>query len=371
MWITLRQLSITPAVQGCHLVVSTVDSDIEEKSQMIYQQILKKFLTWGLIAAFLVPLTAFADEPAPAKPAAKPAAKPVNVAQVNGKSIAYKDFERKLEIFKQQVMRGQGGPFPEALMEKAKKQVVDQMIAEELLYQESAKRKLKVADDFVDKQLESLKSRFPDDEQYKNTLKRMDMTEDQLKADIARQAAIRKLLDEDVISKISISKEEAQKYFENNTTKFHQPERVRAQHILIKVDPSDDEKKKSEALKKLKDIKKRIMAGEDFGKLAKENSEGPSNVREGDLGYFTRGRMVKPFEDAAFKLSPNEVSDIVETQFGYHLIKVLDHQPEKDPSFEEVEPKIMATLRNEMIQKKIEPYLQDLRDKAKIKTFLN
>ena len=93
-------------------------------------------------------------------------------------------------------------------------------------------------------------------------------------------------------------------------------------------------------------------------------------MREGDLGYFTRGRMVKSFEDVAFSLAPNEVSDIVETQFGYHLIKVLDHQPEKDPTFEEVEPRIMAQLRNEMIQQKIEPYINKLKEAAKIEIFL-
>jgi peptidyl-prolyl cis-trans isomerase C len=326
-------------------------------------QILKEIMMTAVIVASLLPSNVFADDPAPTQP--------VNVAEVNGKVIAYKDFERQLEIFKQQVMRGQAGQLPEALMERAKTQVVDQMIAEELLYQESVKQNFKLEQGFVDKELKSLQGKFASNEQYQETLKRMQMTEDQLKVQIARQASIRKLIEKDVVSKISISKEDAQKYFESNTAKFHQPERVRAQHILIKVESGADDQKKTEALNKLKGIKKRILAGDDFGKLAKDHSEGPSNVREGDLGYFTRGRMVKPFEDAAFKLAPNEVSDIVETQFGYHLIKVLDHQPDKDPTFEEVEPKIMATLRNEMIQQEMEPYLKKLRENAKIQTFLN
>ena len=337
-------------------------------------QTLKKIMMAVAIIAIIMPITAIADDTASPKTVAADntaSPKPVNVAEVNGKVIAYKDFERQLEIFKQQVMRGQAGQLPEELMARAKTQVVDQMIAEELLYQESVKQDFKLEDGFVDKELKSLKGRFASDEQYQQTLKRMQMTEDQLKVQVTRQANIRKLIEKDVVSKINISKEDAQKYFESNSAKFHQPERVRAQHILIKVETGADDQKKAEALNKLKDIKKRILAGEDFGKLAKDHSEGPSNVREGDLGYFTRGRMVKPFEDAAFKLAPNEVSDIVETQFGYHLIKVLDHQPDKDPTFKEVEPQIMATLRNEMIQKKMEPYLQKLRENAKIQTFLN
>jgi peptidyl-prolyl cis-trans isomerase C len=332
-------------------------------------QLCPKMMIPAVVVALILPLSAFAKDPVPAK-TVKPA-EPANVAKVNGKTIPYKDFERKLEIFQQQVMHGQPGQLPAALMDRARTQVVNQMISEELLYQESVKQKLKLDDGFVDEQLKSLKERFGDDAQYHDTLKRMHLTEAQLKGQIARQALIRKLIDKEVVSKIKISKEDAQKYYLANKAKFHQPEQVRAQHILIKVDPAADAKKKAEARKKLEAVKKRVLAGEDFGKLAKEYSEGPSNVREGDLGYFTRGRMVKPFEDAAFKLAPNEVSDIVETQFGYHLIKVLDHKAAKDPSFEEVEPHVMAILRNEKIQQKIEPYLHKLRKDAKVETYLN
>lgn len=310
----------------------------------------------------MLPITLLADEP--------PAPKPTKVAEVNGKAIDYKDYERQFEIFKQRIMGGQGNQLPDTVMDRAKSQVVNQLIAEELLYQESVRQKFKLEDGYVDKELKTLKGRFASEEQYKATLKRMQMTEEQLKEHMTRQATIRKLIDKEVVSKINITKEDARKYFEDNTSKFHQPERVRAQHILIKVEAGADEKQKAEARQKLTDIKKRILAGEDFGLLAKDHSEGPSNVRGGDLGYFTRGRMVKSFEDAAFSLATNEVSDIVETQFGYHLIKVLDHQPDKDPTFEEVEPRIMAALKNETIQKEMEPYIQKLREKAKIEIFL-
>ena len=310
------------------------------------------------------------DAPAATKKAEIKAPAPTKAATVNGKIISYKDFERQLEVFKQQIMRGQPGQLPDALMERAKAQVVNQLIDEELLYQEGVKQGVKPEDGFVENELKSLKGRFANNEQYLDTLKRMQLTEEQLKGQIAHKATIRKLIEKDVVSHITVSKEDAQKYFEVNKDKFHQPEKVRAQHILIKVEAGDDDQKKAAARKKLEGIKKQIMAGEDFGKLAKEHSEGPSNVREGDLGYFTRGRMVKPFEDVAFSLAPNEVSDIVETQFGYHLIKVLDHQSAKDLSFEEVEPKIMVLLRNEMIQQRIEPYINKLREGAKIETFI-
>jgi peptidyl-prolyl cis-trans isomerase C len=330
---------------------------------MNYLQLYKKAITAMAIFALVFPLSALADDPVTAKPG--------KVAVVNGKAIGYKDFERKMNIFKQQVMRGQQGQLPEALKERVKAQAVNQLISEELLYQESIKQKLKLEDGFVDKELKSLKKRFTNDAQYQEILKRMELTENQLKKQIARQGLIRKLVEKEVISKITLAKEDAKKYFQSNPAEFHQPERVRAQHILIKAGPGADDQKKAEARKKLEGVKTRVLSGEDFGKLAKEYSEGPSNVREGDLGYFTRGRMVKSFEDAAFSLAPNEISDIVETQFGYHLIKVLDHQAAKDPSFEEIEPRVMAILRDKKIRQKYEAFIYNLRQSAKIETILN
>jgi peptidyl-prolyl cis-trans isomerase C len=152
--------------------------------------------------------------------------------------------------------------------------------------------------------------------------------------------------------------------------KFKQPERVRARHILIKVDKGDSEDKKTAAKKKLQDIQKRILAGEDFSKLAKKNSEGPSNVKGGDLGYFTKGRMVKSFDEVAFKLAPNEVSDIVETQFGYHLIKVIDRQAAGAQPYEKMKEQIKSQLFKEQVHKKMEPYVKILREKAKVQVHI-
>jgi peptidyl-prolyl cis-trans isomerase C len=331
---------------------------------MNHLKFCKKVIMAVTALSLVVPLYVMAADPAPGNPD--------KIALVNGKAISYKDFERKLKIFEQQVMRGQPGQLPDGLRERARQQVVHQLISEELLYQESIKQKLKLENGYVDNELKSLKERFGSDMQYQQVLKRMELTEDQLKDQIARQALIRQLVEKEVISKIALSKEDAKEYYQANSDKFRQPERVRAQHILIKVDPGADEQKKSEARKKLEGVKKRVLGGEDFGKLAKEYSEDEySKVRDGDLGYFTRGRMVKSFEDAAFQLAPNEVSGIVETQFGYHLIKVLDHQAAKDPSFEEVEPQVMSILRNETIQRKLDPYILNLRQNAKVETFLN
>ena len=120
----------------------------------------------------------------------------------------------------------------------------------------------------------------------------------------------------------------------------------------------------------MKRFKKKVRQGEDFGLLAKANSEGPTAQRDGDLGYFNRGRMAKPFEDAAFALNVGEVSGIVETQFGYHLIKVTDKKPARTIPYKEVQLRLEQHLKKEKEKTEIQGYIENLKKSAKIKRFI-
>jgi peptidyl-prolyl cis-trans isomerase C len=151
---------------------------------------------------------------------------------------------------------------------------------------------------------------------------------------------------------------------------FKQSEQVKASHILIKVDAGADDAKKSESLKKIKDIQQKINGGGDFAELAKEYSEGPSNTRGGDLGYFRRGQMVKPFEDTAFSMKADEVSDIVETRFGYHIIKVYDIKPEQTLAYADVKDKLNQRMKQEKIEKEANQYINQLKKDAKIEKYI-
>ncbi len=327
---------------------------------MMNLKIWKKMILIVFAGALLMPVSAPC---APEEPPAK-------AADVNGKIISYKDFERQLNIFKQQMFKGQAVQLPDTVLQQVRMQTINQLIAEELLYQESKKKGIKIGPEVVTTEIGNLKKRFKDEEQYQQTLTRMQMNEDQLKGQIVQRAAIRALIEQEIASKIEITPAEAKTYFDANPKEFQQPQRVRAQHILIKIGKDADEKQKAQGRKTLTDIKKRILGGEDFAALAKEYSQGPSGPKGGDLGYFTKDKMVPPFAEAAFKLAVNEVSDIVETQFGYHLIKVLDHKAVKDLTFDEVKPRLMAGLRSQRIQKEVKPYVDELRKSAKIETFI-
>lgn len=148
---------------------------------------------------------------------------------------------------------------------------------------------------------------------------------------------------------VEVTEEQITEYYEDNRkTRFTQPHEVRARHILIRVPRDADEETKAAARKRIEEIQAKLAAGADFAELAKEYSEDPgSKDKGGDLGFFPRGRMVGPFEDAAFSLAPGETSDIVESPFGYNILRVEEIREEREKPLEEVREEIVTALRRE------------------------
>jgi peptidyl-prolyl cis-trans isomerase D len=149
---------------------------------------------------------------------------------------------------------------------------------------------------------------------------------------------------EDQEAQPEISAEEIQAYYDKNSDKYSTPEQRWARHILIKVSPEDTEKVKEQKRQKAEEVRQMAVAGDNFAALAKQYSEGPSAGKGGDLGLFPRGRMIKPFDDAVFAMKPGEVSQIVETSFGYHIIKLEDIIPAVVKPLDEVREQIRIAL---------------------------
>ncbi|MGA1861593.1 SurA N-terminal domain-containing protein [Deferribacter thermophilus] len=144
---------------------------------------------------------------------------------------------------------------------------------------------------------------------------------------------------------INISDEEIEKYYIQHANEFVDKEKVAAKHILVKVNNWDNENEVKKAKEKIEKILKELKSGAKFEDLAKKYSDDPSAKNGGDLGYFTKGEMIKDFEEAAFKLKVNEMSNIVKTKYGYHIIKVYDHKPEKKLTLAEAKQKIIDKLK--------------------------
>lgn len=173
-----------------------------------------------------------------------------------------------------------------------------------------------------------------------------------------------------VMQKVTVSDEDLKQYYALNKNKFLDPAQVKARHILIKFPPkaSADEKKK--AMEKAKEILERARKGADFGKLAEEYSEDTvSRKKGGDLGFFAKGKMVKPFEKAAFSLKPGEISDIVETNYGYHIIKVDDYKEERTKSYDEVKETIKEQVATEFAKSRAEEFLSAATKNAGMEIF--
>lgn len=291
------------------------------------------------------------------------------VAVVNDAVITQEAFEQEMTpVLKQMEMQGQKPD--ESQVAEIRKKVLDNMINREVLYQASQKKDFTADDKAVEEKLASFKKQFPNEAQFKEALSKMNLSEEVIKKQIREQISIQQLVDEEVVPSITVSEADAKEYYEANPQFFKQPEQVKARHILIKVAPDADEVKKTEAREKLETVQKKLKEGGDFAELAKEYSEGPSAPKGGDLGSFGRGQMVKPFEEAAFAMEEGTVSDIVETRFGYHLIKVEEKKPESTVSFADAKERIDQMLKRQKVSEAVNAYIETLKKDAEIEVYL-
>jgi peptidyl-prolyl cis-trans isomerase C len=263
-----------------------------------------------------------------------------------------------------------GGTGKGEQMNAMKNVILDSLIDEELLWQEAKNKKLVADEKKVSEEINSMRSRFPSKEAFLKVLSDNGLTEESYKTFLTRHLSIKKMVDNEIAKNITASDKEANDFYTGNPDKFKVPEQVHARHILVKVDPKADQATKDAAKKKIDGILKEAKGGADFAELAKKYSDCPSKEKGGDLGTFSRGQMVKPFEDVAFALKPGTLSDVVETQFGYHIIKVEEHKAASIALEKDVTEKIKEYLKSQKINQAVMDHVKGLRDKAKIEILM-
>lgn len=300
--------------------------------------------------------------------AAKKQTAPDKVAVVNGVIITQKDLDTEMTIIKERLAMMKR-PLGDSQLQEFKEKTLEKIIGRELLFQESQKKKIKIDDAKVNEELMALKKKYASEDDFKKSLSEKNFNEADLKDRLKQSMAIKELVDQLFIQKVNITEEEIKSYYDSQPQLFKQPEKVNASHILIKVDPKADEAQKSEARKKIEKVQQRLKKGEDFATLAKEFSQCPSSEKGGSLGSFARGQMAKPFEDTSFSLKPGEMSDVVETRFGYHLIKVIDKKPETTTAFKDAKDRIEKYLKNKKVKDQVREYVETLKKKAKTEIF--
>jgi len=306
-------------------------------------------------------------QPAATKPAAPAVAKNEIIARVNGKPIYGIELLRARKAL---MSRQPNSQIPEDKLKEFDKQTLDQLTSAELLYQAGQKLQPTDIDKQVDDRINQSKKRFPTEQDYKNAIKALDMTEGDLREYSRRDLIISNYIQQTFAPKVSVSDEESKKFYDQNIDKFKQPESVRASHILIGLDAKAADADKKKAREKAETVRRDLAGGADFSKLAKQHSTCPSSQQGGDLGYFGRGQMVPAFENVAFTLKPGEISDVVETQFGYHIIKVVDKKEASTMPYKDAKARIDDYLKNQKMNTSVTSFLEEARKTAKIEVLL-
>jgi peptidyl-prolyl cis-trans isomerase C len=187
------------------------------------------------------------------------------------------------------------------------------------------------------------------------------ITSEELGEQLNRATQINAFVENEVLSKVEITDAQLKAFYDEHPESFSKPESMRASHILIGVDAGAGAEKRQQAKRKADEILAQVKSGADFAELAKSVSTCPSAEQGGDLGEFGRGQMVSPFEDAAFGLDAGAVSEVVETQFGYHIIKATGKNAAEIVPFEEVKGRIAKQLKAQQVQQQSLAKVEELR----------
>jgi peptidyl-prolyl cis-trans isomerase C len=299
-----------------------------------------------------------------AKSVAKPSPDEVLV-RINGTPITRQEVDRAVKVMLAQSQIPE--PVDPEIQKEAETAALEQLSAAELLYQEAAKVEVKDLDKQVAAKIAENRAKFKTEAEFEQALNSVNMTSKDMEEFTRKDLVISNYIQTKIVPKADVTEAEARKFYTDNLDKyFKKPESARASHILIGVPQGASEEERKKAKEKAEGILKRIKAGEDFAAIAKSESSCPSSAQGGDLGKFTRGQMVPEFDAAAFALKPGQVSDVVETQFGYHIVKLTEKEEAKTESFEDVKPKIMEFLKQEKVQKAISDQVDALKKTAKI-----
>lgn len=306
-------------------------------------------------------------QPEPKVAKDKPAASASPLAlEVNGKALSKADLQTQINRRFEAVKGNVPAERTQEVKTAMRQQVINEFIARTILTDEVNRLKIAAPVKEVDEAVARFEKSLPQGVTMADVLKKNKITKAKIREDLQLGIRVGKLLDKEAGTAKTPEKEITQ-FYEKNIDQFNIPESVKARHILLATAQGDEEKIKKEKFGKAEALRKQLIEGGDFAQLAGSNSDCPSKASGGDLGNFQRGQMVKAFEDAAFSQKINEIGPVVETDYGYHVIQVLEKQPAKTmPLDEALKAQIADNIQQESKQKLFSLILDKLRAKANI-----
>jgi peptidyl-prolyl cis-trans isomerase C len=286
---------------------------------------------------------------------------------VDGKVLKKTQLEKQIN----DVLKAYKDQIPKDKIKEArvsiKTQIVNNFIIRTVLDNEIENRKITAEDKEVQEVVDDIKANIEPGQDFEEFLKANKMNLEELKKNIASDIKIKKMITLELKGKEKPTRGEIRKFYNENKEKFTIPESVHLRHILVAINEKDDDKIKAEKKEKIENIRQQIEDGADFAEVAKNNSDCPTKESGGDLGSISRGQTVKPFEDAAFSQKIKVLGPVVSTEYGYHIIEVLERNPEKIISLDEVREKISEYLEQQKQSDAFASLMKKLRGRAHIR----
>jgi peptidyl-prolyl cis-trans isomerase C len=293
------------------------------------------------------------------------------VAKVNGKPIYEEQLtpqvENDLRVFRKYGMRKEAPDLVERLQSRA----LDKLIGEELIFQESQKLTIEDIDEKVEQKLKALKKKYGTGEEFAKYLKRRNLTMEEVRRSSRTRIYVDEYLEEKGISEPQISEESIREMYNRNPDSYSREETIKVSHILIAVEADAGVEEKEQASQKAEEIGKKVLKGKNFAEMAKKHSDCNSASGGGSLGHIKKGYMPRRFDKVAFAMEKDAVSEVVETKFGYHIIKVFDKKSAGVAPYDEVRDFIKKFLQQQESDKKRAAHIAELKEKAKIEILLS
>ena len=308
----------------------------------------------------------------PSSPGVAPTGGSAVVIDVDGSKLTQGQVDTEIKRIMSVMKKQMPADRLEQAKENARKQVLSDFTARTLLTNEIKRLNISASDAEVKEAEEQVKNDLPKGMTIEDLMKKNKITKEQMQEDLRFRIKISKLVMMQMSGKSKPTDKEINEFYQKNRDKFKMPEAVHVRHILVAKAAGDDDKIKAEKKAKAEDLRTQLLAGANFAEIAKNNSDCPSKETGGDLGVFTRGEMVKQFENAAFSQEVNAIGPVVETEYGFHIIQVLErHTPKALALDDRMKGNISAFLEQQKQQETFEAILKKLRAKAKITVYRN
>jgi len=308
------------------------------------------------------------DEPIP--PAAPNALFPAVVARVNGRPVLGRDLEQRVRAELATI----GSPAWKDLRDDYRTEVtsrqLSQLVGDELLYQKAIATGVAATAAEIQAEFDKVAKTYPNDAALNTELANRGMDRQALSRELGRNLVVQKYIEENITKKLAVTPAEISDYYSGHPDEFKHPDMIRTSHILIALPENATEDQDKAARQRATALMERAKKAEDFAKLAKENSMDPSASQGGDIGLTQKGELAPEYEDAAAKLKVGEISGVVKTSYGYHIIKLTDRKTAGTATLDEVRTQLTAFLKNQKEDAEVAKVVKILQGSAKIEILL-